>query len=200
MFLGCLYCKQYEPWSDCSLSHKQENSLLICLQVLSADNLCKQFGPRSGPTDHLAWSGLKLFATLMVFKKKESKKLILKKVRSWQNSVKNYPVCKEIKLNFMVNTKIIKNISLNIIFTIFCMLMSSAGNFRQYMLSGTRSDQFLIKTVWLNGSWENFLEMLNLKKKQSADENKSMLHSMFDPYYCIVILFLKTLEKILLMN
>ena len=30
----------------------------------SADNLCKQFGPRSGPTKCRAWSGSKLFDTL----------------------------------------------------------------------------------------------------------------------------------------
>ena len=33
----------------------------------SADNLCKQFGPRSGWTKHWAWSGFKLFDTLIVF-------------------------------------------------------------------------------------------------------------------------------------
>ena len=35
----------------------------------SADNLCKQFGSRSGPTKCRAWSGSKLFDTLMVFLK-----------------------------------------------------------------------------------------------------------------------------------
>ena len=34
-----------------------------------ADNLCKQFGPRSGQTKCLAWSESKLFDTLMVFLK-----------------------------------------------------------------------------------------------------------------------------------
>ena len=33
----------------------------------SADNRCKQFGPRSGPTKCGAWSGSKMFDTLMVF-------------------------------------------------------------------------------------------------------------------------------------
>ena len=36
---------------------------------LYADNLCKQFGPRSGPTTCRAWSGSKLFDTQMVLKK-----------------------------------------------------------------------------------------------------------------------------------
>ena len=43
--------------------------LTLYLLVLSADNLCKQFGPRSGPTKCRAWSESKLFDTLMVFLK-----------------------------------------------------------------------------------------------------------------------------------
>ena len=35
----------------------------------SAAKLCKQFGPRSGQTIGQAWSGSKLFDTLMVFSK-----------------------------------------------------------------------------------------------------------------------------------
>ena len=35
----------------------------------SADNFCKQSGPRSGPTLRRAWSGSKLFDTLMIFLK-----------------------------------------------------------------------------------------------------------------------------------
>ena len=42
------------------------DSLLL---VSSADNLCRQFGSRSGPTIRLAWSGPKLFDTMMVFSK-----------------------------------------------------------------------------------------------------------------------------------
>ena len=40
-----------------------------CLLVPFVDNLCKQFGPRSGPTKCLAWSGSKQFDTLMAFLK-----------------------------------------------------------------------------------------------------------------------------------
>ena len=39
------------------------------LLVSSADNLCKQFGPRSGLTNCQAWSGSKLFDILMLFLK-----------------------------------------------------------------------------------------------------------------------------------
>ena len=51
-----------------------------CLLVPSADNLCKQFGPRSGPTKCRAWSRSKPFDNLMKFQKEISKKLILKKL------------------------------------------------------------------------------------------------------------------------
>ena len=51
----------------------------LCLLVLSADNLCKQFGPRSSPTKHRVWSGSKLFDTLMVFLKEFFKKVNFEK-------------------------------------------------------------------------------------------------------------------------
>ena len=41
----------------------------LFLLVSSADNLCKQLGPRSGLTKCQAWSGSKLFDTLIVFQK-----------------------------------------------------------------------------------------------------------------------------------
>ena len=37
--------------------------------LLSADYLREQFGSRSGLTNHWAWSGSKLFGTLMIFEK-----------------------------------------------------------------------------------------------------------------------------------
>ena len=45
---------------------------------MSADNLCKQFGPRSGPTKRRARSGSRMIDTLVVFLKQYSEKLILK--------------------------------------------------------------------------------------------------------------------------
>ena len=51
----------------------QNSILTLCLLVLSSDDLCKQFGSRSGPiigqTNSRAESGSKLFDTLMVFLK-----------------------------------------------------------------------------------------------------------------------------------
>ena len=49
--------------------------LTLCLFVLSADNFCKQFGPRSGPTGHQALSESRLFDTFMVFRNNFAKKL-----------------------------------------------------------------------------------------------------------------------------
>ena len=48
----------------------------------STDNLCKQFGCRSGPTKRWAWSGSKLCDTLMVLLKDFLKKLVYKKKKS----------------------------------------------------------------------------------------------------------------------
>ena len=47
----------------------------------SVDNLCKQFGPRSGPQISQAWSGSKLFNTMMV-----SLKELFKKDNFWKKS------------------------------------------------------------------------------------------------------------------
>ena len=41
---------------------------------LYADNLCKQFGSRSRPTEGRSWSGSKLFYTLIVFLKEHFEK------------------------------------------------------------------------------------------------------------------------------
>ena len=48
--------------------------------VLSADYLCKQFGPRSGPIECLSIPGSKAFDTLIVFLKEFYEKIILNKV------------------------------------------------------------------------------------------------------------------------
>ena len=49
--------------------------------MLSADNLCKQFGPRSGPTKKVNFKKIN-------FKKKSA---------DAKKSMKNYPACKELK-------------------------------------------------------------------------------------------------------
>ena len=40
---------------------------IFVLRLSSADNLCKQFGPRLGPTECWSLSGSKPFDTLIVF-------------------------------------------------------------------------------------------------------------------------------------
>ena len=54
----------------------------LCLLVSFADNLCKQLGPKSGLTFGWAWSGYKLFDTLMVY----SWKNFTKKIWFWKDS------------------------------------------------------------------------------------------------------------------
>ena len=53
--------------------------LTLYLPVSSADNLCKQFGPRSVPTKCQALSESNLFNTLMVFLKEFFKKVVFEK-------------------------------------------------------------------------------------------------------------------------
>ena len=65
--------------------------------LLSADNLCKQFGPRSGLAVCPSWSVSKLFDSLMVFQKNFFEKLFKKKKKKSADnnkSMKNYPACK----------------------------------------------------------------------------------------------------------
>ena len=52
-----------------------KHDFLRMAQVSAADNLCKQFGPRSGLTNCQAGSRSKLFDTLMVFLKEFFKKV-----------------------------------------------------------------------------------------------------------------------------
>ena len=66
----------------------------LYLLVSSSDNLCKQFGPRSGPTKCRAWSGSKLFDTLMVFIKEFFIKVDFEKISRRQKSMQNIPACR----------------------------------------------------------------------------------------------------------
>ena len=49
------------------------------LLVTSADNFCKQFGPRSGLLERQTWSGSNLFDTQMVFLKEFLEKVDFEK-------------------------------------------------------------------------------------------------------------------------
>ena len=71
--------------------------------MLSADNLCKQFGPRSGPTKCRAWSGSKLFNNLMVFLKEFFKKVDFEKNLQTTKKHPKLPSRQRAKLLFTVN-------------------------------------------------------------------------------------------------
>ena len=63
----------------------------------SADNFCKQFGPRSGLTKCQAWSGSNLLDTLMVFLKINFwKGQFWKKINKRQKGMQNFSVGKEL--------------------------------------------------------------------------------------------------------
>ena len=65
-------------------------TLALCLQVLFADNLCKQFGSRSGPTK----SGSKLYDILMVSLNEFFVKDAFEKNQQTIKRMKNYPACR----------------------------------------------------------------------------------------------------------
>ena len=72
-------------------------SLLLMWLLTSNDNLCKQFGSRSGPTKRQAWSGSKLFDTDGNPERFFFLKINLKKKSTEDNkSMQNYPACKEL--------------------------------------------------------------------------------------------------------
>ena len=65
--------------------HLHRKYIILCLKVLSVDDLWKPVEPRSGTTICRAWSGFKLFDTLMAF---------LKEFFEKDNNMQNYPACK----------------------------------------------------------------------------------------------------------
>ena len=76
---------------------KNVNSFLASGNSSSADNLCKQFGPRSGSTEHRSLPGSKQFDTLIVFLKEYFEKSNFKKsLQAPTKASKNYPACKEL--------------------------------------------------------------------------------------------------------
>ena len=62
-----------------------------------ADNLCKQFGPRSGPTKCQAWSGSKLFDILRVFLKDVFEKCNWWKNNSEKTNMQHFSAGKDLK-------------------------------------------------------------------------------------------------------
>ena len=75
--------------------------LTLCLLVSSADDLCKQFGPISGPTKCWAQFGSNLFDTLKVFLKEFSKKLILKKNQLTTKKYAKFPSRQRVKFTVL---------------------------------------------------------------------------------------------------
>ena len=95
--------------------------LTCCLLVSSADNFCKQFGPRSGPTQCWAWSGSNPFDTQMIFRKSWFWKKTIDVKKAWKISL-------GVKLNsFDFEKTSWSGCSMFIIFfTLNCLLVSSA--------------------------------------------------------------------------
>ena len=74
------------------------------LPALSADNLCKQFGLRSGPTKCRAWSGSKLFETQMVLKQSNIQRVKYGTIIKCEGIIKQYSkIQRLIKIHFFTN-------------------------------------------------------------------------------------------------
>ena len=71
----------------------------------SADDFCKQLGPRSGPTERRSWPGSKQFDTLMVFLKKFSKKNDFEKKSNYdKKKCKINPYGKKLRVDANMDT------------------------------------------------------------------------------------------------
>ena len=87
-------------------SQTTHTSLTHCLPETSADDLCKQFGPRSGPTKRRARSVSKLFDNLIVFLKEFFEKVDFEKKSADDKILQNYPVGKGVMIGLMVKAPI----------------------------------------------------------------------------------------------
>ena len=76
-------------------------SLLYFYLLTSADNLCKQFGPRAGLTKCRSWSGFELFDTMIVLLKEFFEKVHFEKnsADDKKKVMKKYPACR-VNLHF----------------------------------------------------------------------------------------------------
>ena len=81
------------------ITHGWSHSLTLHLLVSSADNFCKQFGPGSGPTKRWAWSGSKLYDTLIIFLKEFFEKLDSENNQQTTKKREIFPGGKELKMH-----------------------------------------------------------------------------------------------------
>ena len=92
----------------CNTISDQKHGLTLCLPVSSADNLGKQLGPKSGPTNRRTRLGSKLFDILIVLVKVFFPNVNFEKNKQQTTkSVKNYPVCNELKPLASCNSKVV---------------------------------------------------------------------------------------------
>ena len=139
-----------------------KSTLILWLLVSSADNLCKQFGSRS----FRAWSGSKLFDTLMVFLKEFSDEVDLEKIQ----------------LTTKKHAKLLCRQRVNKSTLILWLLVSSADNF--YKLFGSRSGQTRCRAwsgsklfVTLMLFLKEFSEEVDFEKNQQTTKKHAKLLS-----------------------
>ena len=131
--------------------HGHLNFPFLRILLSSADNLCKQFGSRSGPTKHWSWSGSNLFDTLIVFLKEFFEKVNFgKSQQTTANSMENYPVCVEVREN-LVNEPW-HEISNNVVCA-----TSKASDQPAHMRSLIWGFACLLNIIWLLSYWLNII-------------------------------------------
>ena len=81
--------------------------------MLSADNFCKQFGPRSGPTKRQAPSGSNLFDTLIVFLKEFVEKVDFEKNQQTTKKHENFPGGKDLIFLAALCLKLLMSLNTN---------------------------------------------------------------------------------------
>ena len=114
LFASCEVA-EYTGWSSFTLylstsdlSYLESGKkLTLNLPVSSADNFCKLFGARSGPTTCRAWSDSKLFNALMVVLKEfEEKDDLEKKSQMTNTCMAIYTACNLELIPLTVNCKV----------------------------------------------------------------------------------------------
>ena len=127
-------------------------ALSLSLLMSSADNFCKQFGPRAGPTKCRSWSGSKLFDTLIVFLKDFVKKADSEKIQQTTTKAWKLPSMQKVKQQKNnITSGLMKTLHLLIAcWVILYAFVSSADFFQnkpfQKILSGIPSD---CQTLWI---------------------------------------------------
>ena len=140
----------------------------------SADNFCKQFGPRSGPTECRAWSWSKMFDTLMVFLIEIFKKVDFEKDHQTTKKNAKFPRTEEAELIIWVSYRNFGTCTYHIctksslksprrVRQKFCPTIRASSN-RNLNIRGVLIQPLLVSLLVLQDIKPHGLELVNAKK------------------------------------